>query len=131
MPTQLNLIGSGCAPLQALASVGISTAASLSITAAGASQGTAAVIGTDFNVVTTAAASIGVILPPCGTTGNQFFPGDTIFIANHGANSLSVYPPVGGKIANGATNAALALAATKSAVYQVVGVNLYAASVSA
>jgi hypothetical protein len=80
-------------------------------------------------VVTTAAASTGVILPACGATGNQYFPGDTIFIANHGANSLSVYPPVGGKIANGTTNAALALAATKSGVYQVVGVNLYAASI--
>jgi hypothetical protein len=42
-----------------------------------------------------------------------------------------VYPPIGGKVANGTTNAGLALPATKAGTYTCVGVNSYAASVSA
>lgn len=131
MPLQSNLLGAGCPGLQAQVSLGNPSVASLSITAAGASQGTAAVISTDYNVVTTAAASTGVILPVCGASGNLVQIPDSITIVNHGANPLSVYPPVGGKIANGVANAALALAATKSGTYTCIGVNLYAASISA
>ena len=125
MPTQANLMGSGCPALQAQASVGVVKG---SLTAAGNSQGTALALPSDFNVVTTAAASSGVILP---ATGVNVQLGDTIIVVNHGANTLTVYPPVGGTISTGATNAGLSVATGKTAWFLVVGTNAYAASVSA
>jgi hypothetical protein len=50
---------------------------------------------------------------------------------NHGANTLSVYPPTGGKIANGSANAAFSVAATKTAQFQAISSTDYAASLSA
>ena len=125
MPTQSNLMGSGCPPLQALASVGL---LSNNLTAAGSTQGTALALPSDFNIVTTTAASTGVILPAAGIQCN---PGDNFIVVNHGANALSVYPPVGGKIANGTTNAALSLPANKTGFYLHLGGGNYAASISA
>lgn len=127
MPTQANLLGSGCPSLQCQASLGIP---SVNLTATGSTQGTALVLPTDFNVITTAAASTGVILPICGTTGLQIQVPDTIIVVNHGASTVTVYPPVGGKVANGATNAGLALPATKTGTYTCVGALQYSAVVS-
>jgi hypothetical protein len=50
---------------------------------------------------------------------------------NHGANTLSVYPPTGGKIANGSANAAFSVAANKMATFVNIGSGNWAASVSA
>lgn len=125
MPTQSNLMGAGCPALQAQASVGL---LSNNLTAAGASQGTALALPSDFNIVTTVAASTGVILPAAGPQCNI---GDNFIVINHGANSLSVYPPTGGKIGTGSTNAALALAAGKTGFYLHIGSGNYAASISA
>jgi len=125
MPTQANLTGSGCAPLQARASMGFPSSA---LTAAGTTQGTALALPSDFNIFTTVAASSGAILP---ATGFQYQVTDTIIVVNHGANALSVYPPVGGTISTGATNAALSVPVGKTAWFLVVGTNAFAASVSA
>ncbi len=127
MTTQSNLIGTGTPALRAQAMVGLF---SNNLTALGASQGTALALPSDFNVVTTAAASTGAILPICGSTGNAVQPPDSITVINHGANPLTVYPPVGGKVANGATNAGLAIPATKTAVFNCVGVLLYSVALS-
>jgi len=129
MPTQANLMGSGCAPLQARASMGFP---STGLTAAGSTQGTALALPSDFNVFTTVGASTGAILPAAGF---QYQITDTVIVVNHGANALSVYPPVGGKVQTGAANAALSVGAGKTAWFLLVdstaGANIWAASVSA
>lgn len=121
-------MGSGCPALQAQASVGILNSNSSSLTATGSTQGTALLIPSDFNIFTTVAASTGAILP---TTGPQCQQADSFIVVNHGANALSVYPPAGGKIANGTTNAALSVPASKTAWFLSLGSNNFAASLSA
>jgi len=128
MPLQSNLMGAGCPALQAQASVGILNNNSNALTATGSSQGTALALPSDFNIFTTVAASTGTILP---ASGPQCNPGDTYIVVNHGANALSVYPPTGGKIANGSANAAISVAATKTATFLSLGSGNFAASVSA
>jgi hypothetical protein len=121
MTTQRNLMGSGTSALGAQAAVGM---ISNTQTATGSNQGTALAMPSDFVVFTTVAASTGTILPNAQ-------PGDWFTIVNHGANTLSVYPPTGGKIANGSANAAFSVAATKTAQFQAISSTDYAASLSA
>ena len=106
---------------------------SSSLTALGNSQGTALLLPTDFNVFGTVAGSTGALLPLAvdNTTIGIVQPTDTIIVVNHGASSLSVYPQVGGKIANGSANAAFAVASNKTATFLYLGSNGWAASVSA
>lgn len=101
-------------------------------TATGTTQATALLVTTEYFEVGTAPASSGVILPtPQQVGGLQ--PGDRFTVVNHGANALTVYPPVGGKIANGATNAGVSLAAGKAGVFFVTTASLlqFAAQLSA
>ena len=125
MPTQANLVGSGCAPLQARASMGFP---STGLTATGSTQGTAMALPSDFNVFSTTAASTGAILPG---TGFQVQVTDTIIVVNHGASALTVYPPSGGTIGTTAANTGFSVPSGKTAWFLVVGANAYAASVSA
>ena len=74
-----------------------------SITAAGSTQGTAVALTRPINVVTTAAASTGVILPAT-------VAGMRMIVVNNGANALAVYPPSGGAINAIATNGSYSLA---------------------
>lgn len=121
MTTQKNLMGTGTSPLGAQAAVGMITN---TLTATGSNQGNALALPSDFNVFTTVGASTGAILP-------NSLPGDWITVVNHGASTLSVYPPTGGKIANGSANAAFSVAATKTAQFQAISTTDYAASLSA
>lgn len=121
MTTIRNLMGTGSSGAAAQAAVGMP---SNNLTATGNSQGTALPVPSDFNVFTTVAASTGAILPVSNTA-------DWITVVNHGANSLTVYPPTGGKIANGAANAGFTVAATKTAQFQCIDTINFAASVSA
>ena len=73
------------------------------ITAAGSTQGTATALTTGFNVVSTVAASTGVVFPTA-------VAGMRILVINLGANALSVYPASGGAINSIATNGAYSLA---------------------
>jgi len=77
---------------------------SSALSGAGTTQGTATSIVTSINVVTTAAASTGVILPACEI-------GDEVEILNLGANTLTVYPDSGARINQVATNGGFSLAA--------------------
>jgi hypothetical protein len=122
MTTVRNLMGSGTAPQAAQAAVGFP---SNSLTATGNSQGTALLLPSDFSIFTTVAASTGAILPSNTT------PGDWYTVVNHGANALSVYPPTGGKIANGSANAAFSVGANKTAQFQSIDGTNFAASLSA
>jgi hypothetical protein len=84
-------------------------------------------------IFTTVASSTGVILPwgVDGTTSGPLQLADEITIINHGANTLSVYPQTGGKIANGSANAAFSVAATKTAYFTYIGGGNFAAALSA
>jgi hypothetical protein len=88
------------------------------LTAAGSTQGTALAIpaGQDLSVFTTVAASTGCLLPINGVS-----IGEEYVIANHGVNSLSVYPSVGGYIGAAAVNVAYACASGKAAHFIYVG----------
>jgi hypothetical protein len=80
------------------------------LSAAGTTQGTATVITKQTNQFTTVAASSGAILP----SPEQ---GEFIFVANAGANALSVYPASGHSINALANNAAFSMAVGKNALF--------------
>jgi hypothetical protein len=103
-----NIMGAGIAPLQAQM---INGTALDSLVATGSTQATALLLPADVNVFTTVAASTGAIL------GANPSPGDEIVVANLGANALLVYPPLGGNIQGGSTNAGFSVANGKSAKF--------------
>ena len=121
MARQQFIMGLGVAAGAASAIVGITASA---LTAAGATQTTAVALGADNNFFGTVAASTGAILP----TGNA---GDSIFVYNGGASTLTVYPPVGGTINNLSANTGLALATLKSGLYVCAGGVAWASFLSA
>jgi hypothetical protein len=65
---------------------------SAAVSAAGTTQGTGTALTTSYNVVTTAAASSGVILP------TPTVAGWSVTVVNKGANPVTVYPASGGTI---------------------------------
>jgi len=75
---------------------------SSAVSAAGTTQGTATAITSDYNVITTAAASSGVILPTA-TIGRR------IVVVNKGANTVNIYPATGGAIDSLGANVAITL----------------------
>lgn len=81
------------------------------VVAAGSTQGTATSLPNDNNRVTSTGANQGVILPAgCYR----------IYVRNNnsiGGNSIKVYPPTGGTISGGATNAADTLGAQLTKMY--------------
>lgn len=83
-------------------------AASAPLTATGSTQLTALALASDFSIFGTVAASTGAILSARGDT----------FVVNNGANTLTLYPPVGGNINGGALNAGISVPAGKSAYAQ-------------
>jgi hypothetical protein len=80
-----------------------------SATAAGTTQTDAYAITGQVTTFGTVALNSGARLPAAGEVGEEFM------VLNGGANALSVYPPVGGKINNAADNAALSVAVGKAA----------------
>lgn len=87
-----------------------STAAAVS--AAGSTQGTATALTKSYNVVTTVASSTGVALPTPSAAGFR------VVVVNKGANTLNVYPAVGGAIDAAGTNTAVTLLVNGTATYQ-------------
>lgn len=86
--------------------------------ATGTTQANAALLSLASNTfVVTGAGNTGVILPPGNGTGDQLSAGDWVRIYNYTGNSILVYPPVGGKLANGTANASITLANTKGAAF--------------
>lgn len=102
-----NLMAFGVQGFEAIAIVGD---VANNLTAAGSTQGTALKLSAVNNIVTTTAASTGVQLPAMG-------PGDSVTVANLGANALLVYPVTGGAIQTGATNAGFSVATLKTATF--------------
>ena len=96
-----NIMGVGV-PAAAASSDNIASVAT-ALTAAGTTQGTALSISADVNFVSTVGAGSGVII-------YNGVIGDSCFIMNDaGANALTVYPPVGSKFNNLATNTGFSL----------------------
>lgn len=116
MAIKSKLTGSGIAPSAANNIVG--TVAN-NLTAAGTNQATAYAMSLDdIQVFTTVSSSTGCIFQPgTGSNATPYQAGDSVTIANHGAQALSVYPATGGKIANGSANAAFSVSATKTATF--------------
>ena len=81
-----------------------------SISAAGSTQGTATLLTTSYNVVTTVAASTGVVFP-------SPIVGTMITVANRGANPLSVYPNSSAQIDALGNNVAVILPVNAIATY--------------
>lgn len=104
MPLVANLMAFGCSGFEAIAIVGD---VANNLTALGSTQGTALKLSAVNSIVTTAAASTGVQVPPMG-------PGDTIQVANLGANALLVYPITGGTVQGGAANAGYSVPTLKT-----------------
>jgi uncharacterized protein (AIM24 family) len=106
MATLKNLLGTGTSGGQAIA---INGSVTLAQTASGATQG-AQQTPTEIVVYTSSTVNYGPTLP----VGN---PGDTYFLTNLTANTIKVWPPVGGYIQNGAVNAADTILTNRSAYY--------------
>lgn len=100
MPAAQRLTVSGLSALNAQAIQG--TVAN-NLTATGSTQVTALSLPADICKFTTVSASTGAIIPPSNPAD-----GGTVF--NAGAQALSLYPPVGGKINALGTNAAYSVA---------------------
>jgi hypothetical protein len=83
---------------------GVIRSLAASVSAAGTTQGTATAITNDYNVVTTAAANSGVILPAAPASGSR-----CIIVVNKGANPVNVYPATSHFIDVAAQNAAVVI----------------------
>lgn len=81
------------------------------LTATGTNQATALSLTVALNTVTTVAANTGVVLYSAQVQG----PPQVVY--NGGANTLSVYPPSGGKINQLATNAPIYLPVNTAATF--------------
>ena len=88
------VMGAGFSAGQAIA---LNGSLNTAVSAAGTTQGTATTLTAAVNVITTAAANSGCILP-------QGQPGDSYYINNGGANGCYINPPTSAKINGLATN---------------------------
>ncbi len=82
-----------------------------SVAAAGTTQGTATALTTVNTIVTTVASGSGVRLPVTPVVSAN----DRLHVANHGANTLAVYPPTSGKLSNNTANVPAMIAVNKCA----------------
>jgi len=127
MPTNQNLLGSGNSVLTCQASLGIPKTG---LTAAGTGQSDATLVPSDFSVWTlTSGSNYGARLP--ASAGNVAQITDNYILVNHTGQTMKVYPPTGGTIANGAANAPFSVLTTKTATFLCLGSGNWAASVSA
>jgi hypothetical protein len=91
------------APGSVQVTTGLYQSTSAAVSAAGTTQGTATALTASYNVVTTAAANSGVILPAATTAGWS------VTVVNRGANAVNVYPASGAAIDGAAANVAISL----------------------
>ena len=94
------------------------------VTATGTVQADAYLLKAGFTEVTTSAAGAGARLP-ANTT-----PGDEFWVVNKGANACLVYPPVGGAIDLGATDAAMSVASAANGLFKAITSLIWAAIVA-
>lgn len=126
MPTQKNLMGSGCPALQAIASVGIPTTA-FAATGGGAQLGPT--IPSDLCICTSASSSFSCQLPTAAAQNPGL--GDSYIFVNHSGHTVVVSPTAAGAIANGSAGATFSVTTTKTATFTYIGSDNWAASLSA
>lgn len=107
MAIKSKLMGLGMSALQAQVAVGTVTSG---LTGGGASQATATLLSDDVNVCVTAGAGYFVLR-------GDLTAGDTQTLVNYSGSTVSVLPPAGGKINNGAVNAAASQNSPVTAVF--------------
>lgn len=100
---------------------------STAVSAAGTTQGTATLLSASTSIVTTVGAGAGVKLPITPTVSAK----DRLHVANHGANTLAVYPPTGGKLSNGTANVPAMIAPNKCADFLCIDGTNYSAFLGA
>ena len=105
-----NLMGTGVPGATAIAINGISAVGQA---ATGATQG-AQLIEAEIVAYSSSTVNCGPTLP-AGAAGDQYV------IGNNTANTISVWPPVGGVIQAGAVNAADTILTARSAIYVCLG----------
>ena len=81
------------------------------VSAAGTNQSTATLLVESTSIVTTVGAGTGVRLPLTPTVSAK----DRMHVANHGANTLAVYPPTGGALSANTANVPAMIAPKKCA----------------
>lgn len=112
------IIGAGCSPGQAQAIVGLDNWSANNgavTTLAGTTQATAVQMSYCISAVT-GASNTGGLLPQNAS------PGDRMFVANTGANTIKVYPATAaGTINGGSAAASISLATLKAAEFVQVG----------
>lgn len=96
-------------------------------TSAGTTQATAFAITTANTVFTTVAAGSGARLPVTPAVSAN----DRLHVANHGANTLTVYPPTGGALSSNTVNVPALVAPKKCAEFLCIDGTNYSVSLSA
>lgn len=98
------------------------------LTATGTNQATGFQIplGQDVSIFSTVASGTAATLP----TGS-ISSGEEYVVANHGANALLLYPPVGGSIAGLSANTATTVPANKAAYLMYIGANTWLCNMGA
>jgi hypothetical protein len=86
---------------------------STSLSGAGTGQSTATPITVSIAIFTTVNAGTGALLPVTPTVSAC----DRLHVANHGINTLAVYPPSGGKLSNRSANVPALVAPNKCAEF--------------
>jgi hypothetical protein len=115
MTIKSNATGTGTSAAAAGALIG-GVSNGVTAGAGSSSQANAALLPRVSNhVITTGASNSGVILPPGTTSTDALAAGDWMSVANYTGNTIIVYPPTGGKLNNGSTNAGLSLTNGKTA----------------
>ena len=127
MPTQRNLMGTGCPAPQAQASVGIPTTA---FTVSGTGQSDAPLLPSDLVIATLTAGSNYGCIVPASSTGVVGI-GDTYILVNHTGQTVKVYPISGKSIANASANSAFSVSTGKVAIFNYIGSDNWGASLSA
>jgi len=107
MTRAATLIGSGY-PANSVPYV-LGTVSNTQTATGSSSQANSFAIVNDITIFTTAPSNSGARLP--STAG----PGDSFVIANYDANTMIIYPPVGGILNGGSLNAGVNLTTKKSA----------------
>lgn len=97
------------------------------VAAAGTTQGTATALTAVNNIVTTVAAGSGVKLPVTPTVSAN----DRLHVANHGANTLAVYPPSGGSLSSNTANVPALISTKKCADFLCIDGTNYSAMLGA
>ena len=100
---------------------------STAVSAAGTNLATATLLTAANSIVTTVGAGAGVRLPVTPTVSAK----DRLHVANHGANTLAVYPPSGGALSANTAGVPLMLAPKKSADFVCLDGTNYSALVGA